>query len=291
MNTATKRRSDYTIGVTLLIISAIAFSSTGIFTKGVEAAAWAVIFWRGVFAATSTTAYAVSRGNVRKEFFGMGLSGVAVGIVGAAGTAALIPAFKLTDIANVALIYASAPFLAALLAWLTIGERVSTRTAIGAAGALIGVAVIVAGSVGRVSLIGDGLALLMTSAMAIIMVIYRARPDTPSAGPSVLQSLFLFPLALIFGEPFQIGLIETAILAAFGILHAVASVTLAEGAKRVPSGQTALIGALETPLAPILAFVILAEIPTTPTFIGGAVVVAAVVISVWEKPLGTATQS
>jgi len=291
MGIQSKVRSEYAIGVILLIASAVAFSSTGIFTKGVEASAWAVIFWRGVFASISTTAYAASRGALRREFLGMGRSGLAVGIVGAAGTAALIPAFKLTDIANVALIYASAPFLAALLAWLTIGERVSRRTAMGAAGALIGVMIIVAGSVGSVNLIGDGLALIMTTVMATIMVMYRARPETPSAGPSVLQSLFLFPLALVFGEPFQTAPVEIAILVAFGIMHALASVTLAEGAKRVPSGQTALIGALETPLAPILAFLILVEIPTTSTLIGGAVVFGAVLISLWEKPLGTTAES
>ena len=51
-------------------------------------------------------------------------------MVGATGTAALNPAFKTTGVANVALIYAAAPFLAALLAWFAIGERASTRTAL-----------------------------------------------------------------------------------------------------------------------------------------------------------------
>lgn len=277
-------RDKYAIGVVLLIVSAVAFSSTGIFTKGVEAAAWAVIFWRGVFASLSTIGFIARRKTLKHEFFEMGLPGLAVGVVGAVGTAALIPAFKLTDIANVALIYAAAPFLAALFAWLTIGERISQRTAFGAAGALAGVGIIVAGSIGSLNLTGDALALLMTVVMAGIMVIYRARPDTPSAGPSVLQSLFLIPLALIFGAPFKIAPPEIAILAAFGVMHAVASVTLAEGAKRVPSGQTALIGALETPLAPILAFMILAQSPSTPTMIGGTIVLAAVAISLLETP-------
>lgn len=284
MTTKSNPRSDYAVGVLMLIASAVAFSSTGIFAKGVEAAAWAVIFWRAVFASISTTAYAASRGTLKQEFLEMGRPGLAVGVIGAVGTAALIPAFKLTDIANVALIYASAPFLAALLAWLTIGERVSRRTALGAAGALVGVIFIVAGSIGSVSLTGDGLALIMTLVMATIMVIYRARPETPSAGPSVLQSLFLIPLALVFGAPLQTAPVEIVILAAFGIMHAIASVTLAEGAKRVPSGQTALIGALETPLAPLLAFLILTEIPTPTTFVGGGVVFTAVLLSLREKP-------
>ncbi|WP_299682384.1 DMT family transporter [uncultured Roseobacter sp.] len=278
-----KVRSGYAVGVTLLIVSAITFSTTGIFTKGVEAAAWAVIFWRGVFAATVTTAWVARRGTLRQEFLAMGRAGFAVGVIGAVGTAALIPAFKLTTVANVALIYASAPFIAALMAWVILKERVSRRTALGAAGSLAGVVIIVAGSLGDVNLTGDGLALLMTVVMATIMVIYRARPDTPSAGPSVLQSLFLVPLALIFGSPLQIDPVEIAILAVFGVMHAIASVTLAEGAKRVPSGQTALLGALETPLAPILAFLMLSEIPPTATLIGGAIVLVAVLLSIKSK--------
>lgn len=276
----TTLRSDYAVGVGLLIASAVTFSTTGIFTKGVEATAWAVIFWRGVFAATVTTAWAAKRGALRQEFLDMGRPGLAVGVVGAIGTAALIPAFKLTTVANVALIYASAPFLAALLAWLTLKERVSTRIALGAAGSLAGVGIIVAGSLGSVNLTGDGLALIMTVVMATIMVIYRARPNTPSAGPSVLQSLFLLPLALAFGTPLRTDPVEIAILAAFGVMHAIASVTLAEGAKRVPSGQTALLGALETPLAPILAFLILMEIPSNATLFGGTIVLIAVLLSI-----------
>lgn len=272
-------RSEYAIGVILLVASAVTYSTAGVFTKGVEAGAWTVIFWRGVFAALSTTAWAASRCSLRREFFGMGWAGLTVGLVGAAGTAAFISAFKLTSIANVALIYAVAPLIAALLAWRTIGERVTRRTALGTAASIVGVAIIVAGSVGSVNLIGDGLALVMTVAMASIMVLYRARPDTPSAGPSVLQTLLLFPFAIALGSPFQAELDEIAILAAFGILFAIASVTLAEGAKRVPSGQTALLGALETPLAPLLALLILAEVPPVATLIGGAIVLVAVLAS------------
>ncbi len=81
---------------------------------------------------------------------------------------------------------------------------------------------------------------------------------------------------------------EIAILAAFGLLFAIASVTLAEGAKRVPSGQTALISALETPLAPLLAFLVFFEIPSTPTVIGGAAVLFGVLYSIRvEKHQGT----
>jgi drug/metabolite transporter (DMT)-like permease len=178
-------QSEYYVGVILVVIAAITYSTAGLFTKGVEAGSWDVIFWRGLFAAAFTTVWTINRGTLRQNFIGIGYSGWAVAVVGALGTAAFIPAFKLTTIANVSLIYAVSPLIAALLAWFFIGEKISSRTMAGCVGALLGVAVIVSGSLGHISLNGDLLALCMTTAMASIMVIYRKytrltpEPETP----------------------------------------------------------------------------------------------------------------
>ncbi len=271
---------EYYRGVALVLVAAVTYSTAGLFTKGVEAGSWEVIFWRGVFAGAFTTAWTIRRGAFRRDFVRMGYSGWAVGVVGAMGTAAFIPAFKLTTIANVSLIYAVAPLIAALLGWLVIRERVSPGTMAGSLAALLGVGIIVSGSLGEISIKGDLLALWMTIAMASIMVIYRKYPDTPAAGPAVLQSVLLLPCAAVLGSPLEVALTEVAILAAFGLLFAVASVSLAEGAKRIPSGQTALLSALETPLAPVFAFVLFMEVPSLATLQGGSLVVLAVLFSI-----------
>ncbi len=275
-----KTQPEYFIGVLLVVAAAITYSTAGLFTKGVEAGAWDVIFWRGFFAAAFTTAWITSRRTLRQNFVGIGYSGWAVAVIGALGTAAFIPAFKLTTIANVSLIYAVSPLIAALLAWFFIGEKITARMMAGCVCALLGVAVIGSGSLGHISLYGDLLALWMTIVMASIMVIYRKFPDTPGAGPAVLQSVLLLPFAAILGSPLDVDRTEIIVLAAFGLLFAIASVTLAEGAKRVPSGQTALLSALETPLAPVFAFMVFTEIPNTATFLGGTVVLLAVLFSI-----------
>ena len=278
MNQSTQ--TEYYIGAFLVVISAITFSTAGLFTKGVEAGSWDVIFWRGFFAAAFTTVWTINRGTLRQNFFGMGYSGLAIAVVGALGTAAFISSFKLTAVANVSLIYAVSPLIAALLAWFVMGEKVSSRTMAGCVGALLGVAIIVSGSLGQISLKGDLLALWMTTAMALIMVIYRIYPDTPGAGPAVLSSVLLLPFAAIFGNPFDTERTEVYVLSAFGLLFAIASVTLAEGSKRIPSGQTALLSTLETSLAPVFAFILLTEIPNIATFLGGSVVLFAVLFSI-----------
>ena len=274
-----KSNSDRFVGVLLILVSAAVFSSAGLFVKGVEADAWSIIFWRGLSAAIFTSIFVCWRGKLRYEFGKMGYSGLAAAVVGASGTIAFIPSFKFTSIANVSLIYAAAPFVAAVIAWLWMKERPSKPVMIASFAALGGVLLIVSGSLGVVNLKGDMLALWMTIAMAGYLCIYRRYPDTPAAGPAVLMSLLLVPIGMFFGEPLNAEIDEIVIMCLFGLVFSVASVTLAEGARRLPAAETALLSALETPLAPVWAFLFFTEVPAFLTLLGGSVIFVAVLYS------------
>ena len=262
-----------------MIISAIVFSSAGIFTKGVETDAWGVIFWRGASAATFTIGYLILRGALTREIAAFRLPTLVVTLMMAAGTAAFIPAFKLSTVANVALIYAASPFIAAAMSWAFIGERPTRTVVIASLAAFAGVLIIVSGSIGKVALIGDALALFMTVMMAGSMVIFRRYPETTAALPNALSSVILLPAALMFGAPLAAPSAELPILVAFGLVFAVASVTLSEGARRLPSAETALLSTLEMPLAPVLAYLILAEAPTVQVLAGGLIILISVIWS------------
>ena len=270
---------QHAIGVMLVTVSALVFSSAGIFTRAADAGAWTVIFWRGLFAAILTTVLIAWRGQLKKEFADMGISGLAVAIVGASATAAFLTAFKLTAIANVAMIWASAPLFAALLAYLAVGERLSTSKIAAAIVAMGGVAVITGSSIGSFNLTGDLLALGMTLGMAVCMVIYRRWKHTPAAGPAALSSLLLLPVCIVFEDVLAVSSRDLVILACFGLAFAVASVTMMEGVKRIPAGEAALIGTLETPIAPVLAYLFFAEVPVAAALAGGAIILAAVIFS------------
>ena len=263
-------------GVILVLISATIFSSAGLFVKGVESDAWAILFWRGLSAAIFTVVYVAWRGALQREFTRMGKPGLMAAVVGALATIAFIPSFKYTSIANVSLIYAAVPFAAAAIAWFWMREKPTRAVLIGSVIAFAGVLIIVGGSLDSVNLKGDMLALWMTLGMAAYLCIYRRFPATPAAGPAVLLSLLLVPISLIVGDPFAAPLNEIFITCVFGLVFAVASVTIAEGARRLPAAETALISALETPLAPIWAFMLFAEVPTRYTLIGGAIILVAV---------------
>lgn len=266
-------------GIVLLLVSALVFSTAGLFTKGVEAGAWEVIFWRGVFAGLFTTGYVFWQRTGRVEFSNMGRWGWLIALISAAGTAAFIPAFKHTSVANVVLIYAASPMLAAIMAWFWFKERMTQSVMLACVVAFSGVILIVSGSLESVHLKGDLLALWMTLCMTLVIVIYRRAPATPAAGPAVIASLLLIPPSLLLGKPLSIPFNEILILVAFGLIFAVASVTLSEGARRVPAGETALISSLESPFAIILAWLILSDAPALLTLLGGALVMAGVMLS------------
>ena len=262
-------------GLILILVSATVFSTAGLFVKIVKASFWSILFWRGVTASIFTISWLGYEGRLSAEFSGMGKAGLSAAVVGALGTIAFVAAFKFTSIANVSLIYAAVPFVAAAIAWVWIREQPTQIIMLASIAAFAGVLTIVSGSLEGINLRGDLLALWMTFAMAVYLVIYRVFPGTPAAGPAVLSSLLLMPIAWIMGDPMAISGDEFLIISGFGLVFAIASVTLAEGARRLPAAETALISALETPLAPLWVWWLLSEIPATETFIGGTIILLA----------------
>ncbi|WP_193187188.1 DMT family transporter [Nisaea sediminum] len=266
-------------GTILVILSALLFSTAGLFAKGIAEEAWTIVFWRGLTAAAFIFGFLVATGRIRAEIAAFTRPALAVTLVRVTGSACFIASFKLTSVANVALIYAAVPFLAAAIAWATLRERPSGATLAGSCASLAGVALIVGGSVGGGTLGGDLLALWMTFTLAIEMVIYRRWPDTVVATPTALSSLLLVPIALAFGDPLSADPGNILAMAAFGLLFILAAIALSAGSRLLPSAEAGLLSALETPLGPIWAYLFLAEVPPRETVIGGAIILSAIVLA------------
>ena len=169
----------YLVGVVLVAVSAVIWSSVGIFTRGVAADAWAVIFWRGFAAAVFTLAYLMMRGVLAKKVAQFTGPSLLISVLGASRTAAFIPAFKFSSVANVAVIWAAAPFLATALVWIFLRKRPATRVVLASAATFGGVLVLAWGSLQSGSVIGDLLALWMTFMMSAVFVCIDVGPKRP----------------------------------------------------------------------------------------------------------------
>lgn len=267
------------IGTILLILSSVAWSLSGIFSKAVAVDAWTIIFWRAFFSVFFIAAYVAIRDG-RRCLGVPSRATLAVATVSAIGTAFFIPAFKHTSIANVTLIYATVPLMTAPVAWMWLGERATRGTILAALACLAGMAIIVAGSVGTPHLLGDGLALGMTAAMAVMLTLFRRFPQVRGTSVNLVSSVFLMAAALLATRVWPLPSGQILVLAVFGGVFAFAYVTLAEGAKRVPAAETALLGLLETPLAPIWAWLAFGELPSAAALAGGAIILASILIHI-----------
>jgi len=273
------------VGIILVVGSALAFSLAGALTKLISTDAWTISCWRGLIGGLLITGYVAlthQRGASANPFR-LGWKGWLLATVGSMSSLAFIFAFKLTFIANVAIIYATVPFMAAALGWLLVGEKTNFRTTVSAALCVVGVVIVVQGGFGSGSLMGDGVALLMTAGNAIYMVLIRVFRETPVVFAGAVSALQLFVIGWIVGEPMSVSSADGWLLLTFGTAFAVAVILWTEGTRLIPAAEAGLLGTVETPFAIILAWIILSELPPMATLIGGAIVLATVIVhAAWD---------
>ncbi len=263
--------------------SAVAYSFAGYFTRLIPLDVMTLLFWRGIFGGLTVAALIIAihgRGTVA-TVRAIGWVGLAVASLSAFAAYLYIAAFRLTTVADVSIIYATLPFLTAGLAWLLLGERPGYRVLIASLIALAGAAVMVGGAAGTGHIAGDVLALVMTLVFGLVMVLIRRRRGVsmlPAVGLSCwLMSAVTWPFAKT-GPMADLPLID---LGLFGCLQlGLGLVLLTLGMRRVPAARAALIGLLDTPLAPIWVWLAFDETPPTTTLVGGGVILVAVIWNV-----------
>ncbi len=262
----------------LVAMAALAWSSAGFFTRVITVDLMPMLFWRGLFSGSAVFLvffFIEGRGGwaILK---GLRWPALAVAVLSAAGMITGIGSLRYGAVADAMVIYATVPFVTAGIAFLFIGEKPGTSTLIASAVALLGVMVMLAGASWDGSMLGKGLAILMTFCMAGFTVIMRRNREVamlPAMGASAwLASFFCFWFAPTLAVP----LAGLGLIAMFGILqNALGLVFYTFGSRKVPAAEATLIAALEVPLTPFWVLLIFHEVPGRPTLIGGAIVLAA----------------
>ena len=273
-------------GQIYVALAAVAWSTAGVLQRQLTLDTATQVFGRAAFGGAAVLLYVavVERGRVAQAFRSVGLAGVAVALCVATASATFIAALNHTSVARVLFILALAPVLAALLARLTLGEPITRRTVVAMAVALAGLTLML-GAPGEGSLAGDGLAFLATLAFALCIVITRWRHDVSMAPATVLSQVILLAVFLPFASPGDIGGDDVGWLAALGIGQiGLGLVLFTVGARLIPAAQVGLITLLEVVLGPAWVWLALDERPSTRTLVGGAIVIAAIVIQTSAAP-------
>jgi drug/metabolite transporter (DMT)-like permease len=279
--TARRRR-----GQLYVALAAVAWSTAGVLQRQLTVDTPTQVFGRAAFAGAALLGYVaiVERGHVGRAFRSIGGAGIAVAVCVAIASGCFISALNHASVARVLFILAVAPVLAALLAWATLGERISRRTGLAMLLALCGVAVML-GAPGDASLAGDGLAFMAALAFSAMIVITRWRHEVSMAPATCLSQAILVVVFLPLATPSEISGGDVGWLAALGIGQiGLGFALLTVGARLIPAAQVGLITLLEVVLGPVWVWLALDERPDTLTLVGGAIVIVAIVLQTREAP-------
>jgi drug/metabolite transporter (DMT)-like permease len=271
--------ADLRRGRLCMVGAALAWSSAGVLQRALTLDTATQVAGRAVFALLALLAYVAvtERGRVRSAFTSIGLAGVGFAVCLAVSSGTFIIALNHTTVANVLFMMAISPLMAALLGRVLLGEAVSGITWVAMIVALAGVGLMVGGpgGMGAAALI----TVVMTFGFALSIVLARRRPDVSMVPATCLAQLLLLLVVAPLADPSQIGRQDLVLLVLLGVGQiGLGLVLLARGAQLLPAAEVALISLLEVVLGPLWVWLARGEQPSAMAMVGGAVVLAAVIL-------------
>jgi drug/metabolite transporter (DMT)-like permease len=267
-------------GEILVALAAVAWSTAGVLQRELDADVLTQVAVRAFFAMLALLVFVAvaERGRIVKAFRQAGKAGLGFAFCLAVASSTFIAALEYTTVANVLFLQAASPMLAAALAWFFLGERVARREALAMILALVGAAVMIAGPRGS-DLTGIGLALVMTLAFSVALVIARHRRDVSMAPGACLAQVVVFVVTIWFADFGRLDGHDVGVLFLLGAFQmGLGLALLTAGARHLPAAEVALITLLEVVLGPLWVWIALTEIPAATTLAGGAIILAAVMI-------------
>ncbi|MDA8967031.1 DMT family transporter, partial [Planktomarina temperata] len=178
-------------------------------------------------------------------------------------------------------LFATAPFMAAVLGWVVLRERVRLATWIAIVIAIAGIAVMVADKSGSVAIKGSLAALGSAFGFAIFTVALRWGRTGEMLPAVFLSGLFAIIITLVICLSLQLPLIlspnDGVISMGMGVFQVGAGLILYTlGSRSLPAAELALLSLAEVLLGPIWVWLFLGETASLNTLIGGMVLLAAI---------------
>ncbi len=278
---------DERAGVLLVLLAGVIWSTVGLGIRLIEeATVWQILFYRSF--GLALLLYIVIRLRTGRSAFTMIARLGWPGLIGAcalmgAYTGGII-ALQTTTVANVMLIFASAPFMAAILGMLILGEAVRWQTWLSIAVALIGIGVMMGGKFGEGAFWGNLAALGAAFGFAVFTITLRWGRSGDMLPCVFLSGLLAIPvmggICLVLGLPFVLNANDAGISLGMGLFQVGAGLVLYTiGSKSVPAAQLTLLSMSEVVLASVWVWLVLNEVPAAQTLLGGAVLLGAVMFN------------
>jgi len=273
-------------GFLLTLFGVLVLTPDTLMIRLIDIDPWTMSFWRGTMMAASLfAAFAASRrGETLADIRKLGMAGLAVAVIYALNAISFVFAIDHTRVANVLIILASTPLIAALLSIMVLKERVSKPTWAAIAAGMTGVFIVVGDGFRAGTSLGDFFAFFTACALAVTFIIIRRHRHVNMIPAAALSGLLSAVLVAPFASPMSVQPEGWWLLLLLGFVVMPLSFGLITlGPRTLPAPEVALLMLLETVLGPLWVWLVIDEMPSQTTFIGGIVVISAVAMqSAWR---------
>lgn len=271
-------------GVLFVFAAGVLWSTVGLGIRLIEdAIVWQILLYRSI--SLSLFLYVLIRMRSGENPFvqirRIGLPAVVAALSLVAAYSGGIYAIQNTSVANAMLLFATAPFMAAILGWIVLREGVRFATWIAIVVAIGGIAIMVADKSGGVALKGSLAALGSAFGFAVFTVALRWGRMGEMLPAVFLSGLFaiVITLAICLGSGLSVILSpnDSSIAMGMGVFQVGAGLILYTlGSRSLPAAELALLSLAEVLLGPLWVWLFLGESASVNTLIGGAILLTAI---------------
>ncbi|WP_041543620.1 EamA family transporter [Oceanimonas sp. GK1] len=259
-------------GVILTLAGVAVLSLDALLIRLISADHWTLLFWRGLLLSLSLALFC--RPTVRLPRRLMLGSALCYAVT----TITFVLAVRLTSVANTLIILAAAPLIGALLSRMLLKEKVAPRTWLAMGLCLAGLMLLLSGSRDG-NLAGDLTALLCAASLAAKLVCDRAARPLNMA-PSLVPAGLVIALVAFSQAPVLVVPASDALwLGLLGLVVVpLAYALISQGPRYLPAAEVSLLLLLEMLLGPLWVWMALNEAPSQQAWLGGSVVLAALLL-------------
>src|SRR5690242_20429058 len=224
-------------GAILVLGAAFCWSSGGLIARHIEADVWTQMAGRGFFAAATLLLFLLVRDgrNTWSLFKALGVPGIVVACCFASASLSFVIALKHATVALILVIQATAPFIAALIAWLWMREPPGWVRSLAMLVALFGVWQMVSGGESGGDALGIALSCVIAVALGIATVMVRRYQAIRMTPAMCLACTIIMTVGLVMREPTAIAPKDIGLLFLFGAVQlAIGMIWFTTGARLIP---------------------------------------------------------
>lgn len=269
-------------GLLITALGALIMSFESLFIKFITLSPLEISFYIGVFMFISTfSILLVKKREVLKSSFDKTFKyALLAAFLMCTSNLFFISAVKNTDVANVVLILAIAPIFASFFSFLIYKIKPKKNIYVASLFIFLGLFIIFHGHLGQGNMKGNIYALCCAIFFSLVFVVLSKHTSLNRIFLIAINGLFLAISSFLLNGFTLIDKSNLLIIIIMGvIITPISRILIANGTKFLSASEVSLLMIIETVMAPIWVWIFLKEIPSSNTFVGGALIIATLIIN------------